>query len=481
MTQPRKPAAPTPKPQQDRSFEVGLMVLFVSHFDRLAHQWSELQRPWLYGRVALLLYDAVAQSFADGGHVTPSTVRAKLAAVPDITDADDFLSQAWDLCGDAATGPSEAPALLEMVKLDATRRAVVAGLSDATAQAQTAPLAQARAFIASAAQDADQRIAALDAMNDLAPSSAFVREIVDAWQALERGQTPPMFSTGLRSLDILLGGIENRDSGVILGGGFVASSVCAVLGATKSGKTSLVHAMIRRMALDAGIPVVVASTEMTRRQVGQRLIMGEGRIPHVAMKIPNYMNIHQVNRFHAAAAAIERAPILVWDRPFIHRKALFSLASSLHAQGQCEVLVIDHLQRMQPTPEEEARNAPRQEVLRAVVADAKEWANKTGGLVLIPTQLGDEPDRERRMPRPNETAECRTVAWEVDYALGVYRPHAYFPTEAHPNHASIALLVSRVADTGECDLWWDGACTNFAEPPPGFNPPLPRPPMPPKR
>lgn len=462
-------------PRQDRAYEVALVTLLVSHFTRLTPIFTRLTREALYGRVARLIFDALTLAHQDG-HVSRVTVHAKLALLPDVGDVDAFWSDALLMCGELATGPHEADALLAQVLQDSARRHVEATLHDASCSIHTKPIESLRATIASAAEAADLHLSALDPSADLCDAHAMTSLVREDWQALERGEGPRMTSTGIRALDVMLGGILTS-KGEILGGGLAPSTVAVIMGATKSGKTSLAHSVIRRMALDQGIPCLIASTEMTRKQVGQRLLMGEARIPHHAMKIPAFMNAHQVTRFMETTQRLAKAPITVWDRAFIHRKALFSLASSLHNQGLCDVLVIDHLQRMEPTPDEEARNTPRQAVLRAVVADAKDWANRTGGMVLIPSQVGDLPDSEGRMPRPNETAECRTIAWEVDYAIGVHRPHAYDPA-ADPNQARLALLASRVADTAKCDLWWEGAWTSFSDPPDGhvFYEPEPTPP-----
>lgn len=463
---------------QDRAYEVALVTLLVGHFQRLAPIFHRLPREALYGRIARLLFDALTLAHQDG-IVSRITVHAKLALLPDVGDVDAFWADALAMCGELATGPHEAEGLLSQVLHDSARRQTEAILHDASCAIHTTPIESLRATIAAAAETADLHLSALDPTSDLCDAHAMTSLVREDWQALERGEGPRMTSTGLRSLDILLGGIPAA-TGEILGGGMAPSTVAVVMGATKTGKTSLAHTIVRRMALDQGIPVLIASTEMTRKQVGQRLLMGEARIPHQAMKIPAFMNKHQVTRFMDTTHRLARAPITVWDRPFIHRKALFSLASSLHAQGLCDVLVIDHLQRMEPTPDEEARNTPRQSILRAVVADAKDWANRTGGIVIIPSQVGDLPDSEGRMPRPNETAECRTIAWEVDYALGVFRPHAY-QGDADPHHARLALLASRVADTGKCDLWWEGAWTSFSDPPDGHVFYEPEPTQPPQR
>lgn len=452
---------PPTKAHADRSHEAALLWLLIHHFDRLRDTHARLYRGHFYGDNARAIFDAISQTCAEGIAVNLKTVRLALDRAGH-TQAETLLYEDLATLPEPPTSWREAPDLARALLEDYARRQTTAALADALASTDK-PLAVMRARVQEAAARAEATLSAIHPTEGITDACALMDAVHQHWEDLDAGRLPPRISSGMRSLDLLLGGVALSD-GTVAGGGFAQGQTVAIIGAEKSGKSAMAYTLARRMALDQGLNVLIACTELTAKQVGQRLAIAESAVPHIALKIPHYMSPKQAQAFLAAQARLRQAPIRVWDESFIHRDSLFAKVHALHAQGKCDVLVIDHLMRMQPTPREEDLGTPRANVLRAVVAEAAEWASRTGGLVLIPCQASFPPKDEQRMPMAHETAECHTVAWEVDHALAIHRPHAYDP-DADKTLAHVALQVSRVADTGRTRLYWSGDCTDFREPP----------------
>lgn len=444
-----------------RHQELALVWLLLTHFARLSGLWPRLARHHFHSDDARHIFDAITQANADGHDVSFNAVRLSLVAAQH-PDPDALLTRAVELHAEMPTSWREAPTLAHAVLEAYARRRTQAAMGDVIASLE-APLPLLRARVQDASQEAQRAMQALDPTEGVRSAAEMVDALAQHWRDLDAGRLPPRISSGMRSLDILLGGVAMSD-GSVQGGGFGAGQVCAIIGAEKSGKSALAHTLARRMALDQGLHVLIASTELTYQQVAARLAMAEANIPHDALKIPHYMSPKQASALMSTLARIKQAPIHVWDEPFINRDTLISKANAMHAQGKCDVLIIDHLMRMQATPREEEMGTPRAKILRDIVAEASTWARRTGGLVLIPCQASHPPKEEQRMPYAHETAECHTVAWEVDHALAIHRPYAYDPNQ-DPHLAYIALQVSRVADTGRTSLYWEGPCTDFREPP----------------
>jgi replicative DNA helicase len=464
----------------DRSHEPALLWLLLCYFDKLqADPFPRLHRHQFYGDNARVIFDAICQVHAERHPVHMRSVRAAIQGAGH-ADPDKVLSEVMRLGEDAPTSWREAQTHTATLLEDYARRQTTAALSDALASTD-APLPVLRARVTEAASRAQASLSAINAAEGIYDSAAMMDAIHQHWEDLDAGRLPPPISSGMRSLDKLLGGVELSD-GTLVGGGFRQGQTVAIIGAEKSGKSALAYTLARRMALDQGLHVLIACTELTFKQVAQRLVVAESAVPHIALSVPHYMSSRQASAFLAAQSRLRQAPIHVWDQSFIDRDSLFAKVHAMHAQGKCDVLVIDHLMRMQPTPREEAAGTPRASVLRAVVAQAADWASRTGGLVLIPCQASALPKDEQRLPYAHETAECHTVAWEVDHALAIHRPHAYDPS-ADKTLAHVALRVSRVADTGQTRLYWQGDCTDFHEPPRDheFYEPEPEPQRPRKR
>ncbi len=139
--------------------------------------------------------------------------------------------------------------------------------------------------------------------------------------------------TGLRDLDILLGGLQHSD--------------LIILAARPSaGKTSLALTVAYNAAVYHGVPVGIFSLEMSREQLVQRFLAMDTGIDSQRLR-RGLLNDEEFQEVSEAMGGLADAPIFVDDTPAISITELRSKARRLRAEAEVELIIVDYLQLMQ--------------------------------------------------------------------------------------------------------------------------------------
>jgi replicative DNA helicase len=242
--------------------------------------------------------------------------------------------------------------------------------------------------------------------------------------------------TGFRDLDELLGGLHNSE--------------LIVLGARPSvGKTTLAMQIARNAAVDHKAPTLAVSLEMSRVELGERLMCSDARV-----------NGHRLRRGMVSAedsarlAAVRdpfRAPLFIDHAPAQRLMRIAASARRLKQQDGLRLVVIDYLQLIEPDDE----RAPRQEQVSRVSRRLKALAKELNIPVLALSQLNRASEDAER-PRLSHLRESGSLEQDADVVLLMHRP------QDEPGVVEVEVAKQRNGPTGTVKLTFLPAFTRFA-------------------
>jgi replicative DNA helicase len=286
----------------------------------------------------------------------------------------------------------------------------------------------------------------------------------DLWQRLEDamdGKTPAAISTGLGSLDALLGG------------GLHAGEVSMILGRTGGGKSSL----SRQIALQAskeGHNTLFFSTEMDAWKAWAAFVSAQSGLSVRHVLNPDDAKEQVWNQVLHAARTIAAMPLWVDDTQTMTTDAVLTSIKRFDAHvrkqqrdnGQDEkglgLLVVDYFQIISPDDWEEKNRSTRAQQLQRLMRALQAWARETGACVVVVAQVKGEVAQQRRAPRLGDTAECRSAENWCHVILTVHRPWLD-DEERDKREADIHVVKNRHGETGRVPVMWNGAAARFDE------------------
>ena len=260
------------------------------------------------------------------------------------------------------------------------------------------------------ADEAEQRIYEVARREDR-DQVAQVRDLIDeAMMTLESIQNREAqyegIPTGFRDLDALMSGMQ-------------AGNLIVVAARPGVGKSSFVTNLARNVAVDAHAPVGLFSLEMSRWEIGMRLLCGEARVPWDRIRnkrvgAEDWSNIVQ------AAEKLHDAPLSIVDSGNVTIVDIRARARRLATRQQgLGVIVVDYLQLMSHHRRVDNRQQEIAEISRSLKLLAKELSIP----VIAVSQLNRDPERRQdKRPQLSDLRECVAGDAPVMLADGTLAP-----------------------------------------------------------
>ena len=283
------------------------------------------------------------------------------------------------------------------------------------------------------ADEAEQRIYDV-ARHDEKDQVASLHELVDeAMTDLERIQNRESafagVPTGFRDVDTLLSGMQ-------------AGNLIVIAARPGVGKSSFVTNLARNVAVDAGLPVAMFSLEMSRWEIGMRLLCGEARVPvgqhpQQAGRRRGLVPDRAGRRQPARGAAVHRRLGQRHARrhPRQGPAAVGAQAGSGHDHRRLPPADVPHAQGRQP-PAGDRRDQPRPE-------DAREGARDPGDRR---HQLNRDPERRQdKRPQLSDLRESGAIEQDADVVMFIHRD------DADPAKKGLADLIVAKHRNGPTD------------------------------
>lgn len=266
------------------------------------------------------------------------------------------------------------------------------------------------------AEDADalceravQELTRRDEGADVVTLDALMPDLLDK---LERGDTTDRIPLPYMDLDKMLGGLK--------------AGQLVIIGARPAvGKSVVALDIARFAALKKDLPVYFASLEMSREELGRRLLAAEGRVllDHLENNALTDTDWTQISKVHARLS--ENSNLVIDDTANVTierlRAQLRKMARS--ATGPARLLVVDYLQLMRPLLKAGKKSAENRQVeVSELSRDLKLLAKEFGIPVVVLAQLnrGVEQRQEKR-PLISDLRESGSLEQDGDVVILLYR------------------------------------------------------------
>ena len=248
-----------------------------------------------------------------------------------------------------------------------------------------------------------------------------IRELVDeSMAALELSQQRDSpfagLPTGFVDLDNLLSGLQ--------GGNLIV--VAARPGV---GKSSFVTNLARNVAVDAGQPVAMFSLEMSRFEIGMRLLCGEARVPWDKVRAQR-MAAEDWTRIVEAAEVLHEAPMYIVDSGDITIVDIRAKARRLRSRSPgLQLLIVDYLQLMSGPVR---RSDNRQQEIAEISRSLKLLAKELDIPVIAVSQLNRDPERRQdKRPQLSDLRESGAIEQDADIVMFIHRDDSDDPQVKH--------------------------------------------------
>jgi replicative DNA helicase len=255
--------------------------------------------------------------------------------------------------------------------------------------------------------------------------------------------------TGLSDLDHLTGGLHKGE--------------LIILAARPSmGKTALAANIAEHVALRRQIATLFVSLEMSRAELGLRMLCSHGRIN--SHKVRNgVVSPLDRRKLVEAAAALDAARLFIDDSPSRTMTEIAAAARRLQRKHDLGLIVIDYLQLIEPDNPRD----PRQEQVAKVARRLKGLARELKVPVLCLAQLNRQAEagKEGHRPRLSHLRESGAIEQDADVVMFVHREGYYQSDEEErkrlANEAEVIVAKQRNGPVDDVKLVWQAEYTRF--------------------
>lgn len=268
---------------------------------------------------------------------------------------------------------------------------------------------------------------------------------IDEMSKLEGNLTG--LTTGFIDLDARTSGLQKSD--------------LIMLAARPSmGKTAFALNIAQHAAIKSKAKVLIFSLEMSREQLGQRMLSMESRIEMQKLKTGN-LERTDWDQIHLALDTLSKTSIYIDDTPGITAMEIKNKCRRLKAEKGLDLIVIDYLQLMSY----EGRAESRQQEITALSRFLKQLAREMDCPVLVLSQLSRAPEqRTDHRPILSDLRESGSIEQDADIVMFLYRDEYYNPeTTDKPNICEVNIAKQRSGPTGSIELTWLGKYTRFVD------------------
>ncbi len=275
--------------------------------------------------------------------------------------------------------------------------------------------------------------------------------VVEVYQRLGElsalGSAVPGLSTGLSDLDAAIAGLNNSD-------------LILLAARPGMGKTSMALNILLNAGKTSGKSVVFFSLEMSREQLGMRLLSAESFVDNKKL-VTGRLAEGDWTKIAAASAALNKTKILIDDNPSLSVADMNAKCRRVEDLG---LVVIDYLQLMQSAGGgQKYAGENRQQVVSDISRALKIMAKELNVPVLCLSQLSRGPEsRTNKRPMLSDLRESGAIEQDADIVMFLYRDDYYNEDSEDHNLAECIIAKNRHGETRTVELQWLPEFTTFS-------------------
>ena len=250
-------------------------------------------------------------------------------------------------------------------------------------------------------------------------------------------------TTGFTDLNSLLGGFQKSD--------------LVLLAARPSmGKTALAVNLAVNAA-KAGKKVAMFSLEMSKTQIGQRILAAFAQMNLSSLFKGDLEGTDLVNLI-TASNELSNYNLHIDDTAAISLIELKAKLRRLKMEEGLDLVVIDYLQLMTTGERIENRVQEISQISRGLKAIAKELDVPVLALSQLSRALEQRPDKR---PKLSDLRESGAIEQDADIVMFLYRDYVYNKETENPNLAEVIVSKHRNGPIGVVNLIWKDEYTRF--------------------
>lgn len=263
--------------------------------------------------------------------------------------------------------------------------------------------------------------------------------------------------TGFRDVDKLLGGLHPTDLLILAGRPSMGKTALAV----NIAFNAAVHFQTTQDLEHRGKQVVFFSLEMSKEQLGGRVITGQTRITAPRNRWDNPMQQSEMDRVVIAAQQFGELPFWVDDTAQMTLTKMKARLVRLHRKQRVGLVVIDYVQLMEG---KKRKDDNRVEEVSAITRGLKILAKDLGCPVIALSQLNRGVEsRENKRPMISDLRESGSLEQDSDIIIFPYRAEYYLEkdvnqtrkvnesNESYSNRMAQALAALEACQ-GKCEI-----------------------------
>jgi len=267
-------------------------------------------------------------------------------------------------------------------------------------------------------------------------------------EAKKNGGIIPGLPSGFKTLD-------NKTTG------FSKSDYIIVAARPSMGKTAFALNIAQNAALKADARVVIFSLEMSKEQLGMRMLAMEARVDSKKLKTGD-VSAQDLEDINNAITRLSKMDVIIDDTPGLGVMEMRNKCRRIAAQKPIDLIVVDYLQMMTMGVSIENRVQEVSTISRYL----KQLAREMKCPVICLSQLSRAVEQRQGSHKPilSDLRESGAIEQDADMVLFLYREDYYKEKDAEPsNTCDIIIAKNRNGETGVVELTWLPKFTKFAD------------------
>jgi replicative DNA helicase len=308
--------------------------------------------------------------------------------------------------------------------------------------------------------------------------------VESAEEAFRRDSHVVGVTTGLKDLDLKLGGLHPSDLLILAGRPSMGKTALATNIAFNAANAFDERTDESGRTITDGGHVLFFSLEMSAEQLAARILSEQAEISSDAIRRGD-ISSEEFNRLVVASQKLHRLPLYIDDSPALTISGLRTRARRLKRQQKLHMIVVDYLQLLHPSPGRRTDN--RVQEISEITRGLKTLAKELEVPVLALSQLSRQVEnREDKRPQLSDLRESGSIEQDADVVMFIFREE-YYLEKAQPiqgleeaqdkfsnrseqwaerlehvrNTASVIIAKQRHGPVGTIDLYFDGKYTRF--------------------
>ncbi len=241
--------------------------------------------------------------------------------------------------------------------------------------------------------------------------------------------------------------------------GLNPSALIIVAARPAMGKSAFVLNIANYVAQHDKVPVMIFSLEMSKEEIGNRILASEAQVDSMKIKNGNDISSEEWLKLGQASGRLSNMPLYIDDTPGLTAAELRAKCRTAKFEKNIGLVIIAYLQLM----EGKSQTASRQQEISDISRSLKILAKELEIPVIALSQLSRATEsRTDHRPMLSDLRESGAIEQDADIVMFIHREDYYDEETEKKNIAEIIISKNRSGSTGTVELAWLGQYTKFA-------------------